>query len=93
MAAREPENAPGGPRLSELLRRLQPEILTEWEQAVRQLPIARDLARLALIDHIPPILDPEGRIVGGVATLIDITDRKRAEEERERLLAELNVAV
>ncbi len=35
-----------------------------------------------------PLRDQAGRITGGVSVIMDITDRKRAEEERERLLAQ-----
>ncbi|MDI3287432.1 ATP-binding protein [Polyangium sp. 15x6] len=37
-----------------------------------------------------PIRDSAGRIVAAVAALVDITDRKRAEEERERLITEID---
>jgi PAS domain S-box-containing protein len=45
------------PRLSELIRAHRQEILATWEQAVRQLPVARNLDRPTLIDHIPSVLD------------------------------------
>ncbi len=35
-----------------------------------------------------PIYDQAGRIAGGIAVTVDITDRKQAEQERERLLAQ-----
>jgi len=36
-----------------------------------------------------PILDQKGHVVGAIESVRDITDRKRMEEERERLLLEL----
>lgn len=36
-----------------------------------------------------PLRDPEGNVVGIVCVATDITDRKKAEQERERLLGEL----
>ena len=36
--------------------------------------------------HASPIRNTRGAIVGGVAVVVDITDRKRAEQEREQLL-------
>src|SRR5258706_14743234 len=43
--------------LSEFIRTWRAEILGSWEVAVRQLPVAGDLERPALIDHIPDLLD------------------------------------
>jgi PAS domain S-box-containing protein len=41
---------------------------------------------------VSPILDAEGKIVGASKIARDITERKRAEEERERLLAAAEAA-
>lgn len=38
-----------------------------------------------------PIMD-EGRVVGGVATMVDITERRKGEEERTQLLAQERAA-
>lgn len=40
-----------------------------------------------------PVRDRRGRIVGAVAVVRDITEKKRADEERERLLAELDATI
>ncbi|MHB1132868.1 MAG: PAS domain S-box protein [Chloroflexota bacterium] len=40
-----------------------------------------------------PLRDPDGQTVGAVVVGRDITDRKRAEEERERLLAQLDASI
>ncbi len=40
-----------------------------------------------------PLFDSDGEIVGAIETLRDITDRKKVEEERERLIAELKEAM
>lgn len=39
-----------------------------------------------------PLSENGGRFAGALATITDITDRKRSEEERERLIAELRDA-
>ncbi len=38
---------------------------------------------------VDPILDPDGMLVGGVATARDITERRKVDEEREKLEAQL----
>lgn len=43
--------------LSSFIRRQQSDILDDWERAVRALPIARELDRPALLDHVPILLD------------------------------------
>lgn len=53
---REKDSAPDG-RFSTFIRDHRAEILSVWEGIVRQLPIARDLDRPALIDHLPNLLD------------------------------------
>jgi PAS domain S-box-containing protein len=45
-----------------------------------------DGSRLTALAHINPIHDDSGNLVGAVNVLIDISDRKRAEKEREELL-------
>lgn len=42
--------------LSTFIRERGDEILRDWENAVRALPVARDLDRPALLDHIPHLL-------------------------------------
>jgi signal transduction histidine kinase len=42
-------------------------ILADWQQAVRQLPAARDLAQPALIDHVPVLLDRIADMVDQIA--------------------------
>src|SRR3712207_403272 len=45
-----------------------------------------DGQRLSALAHANPIHDESGKLLGAVNVLVDITERKRAEEERERLL-------
>jgi PAS domain S-box-containing protein len=45
-----------------------------------------DGSRLTALAHINTIHDDSGKLVGAVNVLIDISDRKRAEKEREELL-------
>ncbi len=40
-----------------------------------------------------PVLDEQGNLLGYRGTNMDITERKRAEEEHERLIAELGEAL
>ena len=47
-----------------------------------------DGQRLSALAHANPIHDESGKLLGAVNVLVDITERKRAEEERERLLAQ-----
>src|SRR5665647_1404809 len=47
----------------------------------------QDGSRIALAASSAPIRDALGRITAAVLVLTDITERKRAEAERERLLA------
>ncbi|MGH7907993.1 MAG: ATP-binding protein, partial [Candidatus Binataceae bacterium] len=44
--------------------------------------------RRTIISNAVPLYDDSGKIRGGVSTFTDITERKQAEMERERLLAE-----
>ena len=48
---------------------------------------AKDGRLLNISLTVSPIMDAQGRIVGASKVARDITDRKRGEEERERLLA------
>ncbi|HZU99164.1 MAG TPA: ATP-binding protein [Planctomycetota bacterium] len=43
--------------VGDFLRRRQTDILRVWEEAVRQLPKARELDRPRLIDHVPELLN------------------------------------
>src|SRR5262245_17160115 len=51
-----------------------------------------DGTRGALISNSAPIRDCGGRIVAGVVSFFDISERKQAEQERERLLESENAA-
>ena len=46
-----------------------------------------DGGRLTVLAHANPILDDSGKLVGAVNVLVDISDRKRAEEAQARLAA------
>ncbi len=74
---------------------------TEAEAAKRPQGIAgqyetfalhRDGRQIPLIVSSRPLFEGE-RFVGTLAAFVDITERKRAEEERERLIAELKEAL
>lgn len=41
---------------------------------------------------VAPLHDPHGRVVGGVAAIVDVTERVRAEADRDRLISDLDAA-
>jgi PAS domain S-box-containing protein len=51
-----------------------------------------DGSRIAVLAHVNPLYDESGKLVGAVNILIDINDRKRAEIEKEELLAKEKAA-
>jgi diguanylate cyclase (GGDEF)-like protein/PAS domain S-box-containing protein len=55
----------------------------------REIVVERpDGGRLTALAHANPIHDGSGKLIGAVNVLVDITERKRAEEELERRVAE-----
>jgi len=56
----------------------------EGAEAIAERP---DGTRIWFTPYPTPLRDGEGRIVGGINMLVDITERKRAEEARARLAA------
>ena len=63
----EPRDPPHTTSLATFIRERADEILREWEAAVRGLPIAQDLDRLALLDHIPHLLEQIADMADDVA--------------------------
>ncbi|RWA84425.1 MAG: PAS domain S-box protein [Mesorhizobium sp.] len=61
--------------------------LTDNEEFSYTLPSG---GRRHLLSSARPIRDPEGGIIGAVQISLDISDRKRAEEQRKLLVNELN---
>ena len=66
------------------LRALRGEVVVGQEEVVRA-PSSGELRRRQV--NASPVKDAEGNIVGAVAIVRDITERKRAEEELRRALA------
>lgn len=63
------------------------------DRAVRGMEAAAerpDGTRVTFIPHPTPLHDDSGRLVGAVNMLVDITDRKRAEEQQALLVRELH---
>jgi diguanylate cyclase (GGDEF)-like protein/PAS domain S-box-containing protein len=55
----------------------------------REIVVERpDGRRLTVLAHANPVHDASGELLGAVNVLVDITERKRAEGELERLVAE-----
>ena len=62
---------------------------TDQEYNEREIVVERpDGRRLTALAHANPIHDDSGALLGAVNVLVDITERKRAEGELERLVAE-----
>lgn len=66
----------GSVRLCDFLRVHQSTIIAEWSERARALPAAKDLSKVALMDHLPDILARITKIVaavhsGATATLAD----------------------
>ena len=59
------------------------------ELADQTMLIAKDGAKIPIDDSFAPIKNDKGSIIGTVLAFRDITERKRAEDERERLVKEL----
>ncbi len=87
----------GMPSLQERIQRIHPEdrdkYISSFETAIREMTGYEVEVRVVLQDgeircirgvgH--PVFNPSGDLVEFVGTTIDVTERKRAEEERERL--------
>jgi PAS domain S-box-containing protein len=87
----------GPPRIEALYERIHPEDLAgvkeALEQGIRKKAMYEYDYRIIhpngairdihLVGH--PVLSPTGELIESVGTVIDITERKRAEQERERL--------
>ncbi len=56
-------------------------------EAIAERP---DGTRVPFLPYPTPLRDENGKIIGGVNMLVDITDRKRAEERQQVLVEELN---
>ena len=87
----------GPPRIEALYERIHPEDLAgvkeALEQGIREKAMYEYDYRIIhpngairdihLVGH--PVVSPTGELIESVGTVVDITERKRAEEERERL--------
>jgi PAS domain S-box-containing protein len=70
------------PEEDDVLARLRRGEKLEHFETIRQ---AKDGRRVNISLTVSPVKDNRGRIIGASKVARDITDRKRAEEERERL--------
>ncbi len=57
------------------------------------LLITRDNNKIPIADSVAPITDPQGQVIGAVLVFQDITQRRQAEQERERLITDLQEAL
>ncbi|MGD9724489.1 MAG: PAS domain S-box protein [Pirellulales bacterium] len=63
-------------------------LTTGEEQNGHEIVIERnDLSRVTVLAHASPLRDSAGRVVGAMNLLVDITDRKRAEDAQALLAA------
>lgn len=53
------------------------------------LMMSKSGTRLIVEDAAAPLIDSEGKLIGAVSLFLDITDRRRAEEQREAFRREL----
>ena len=93
----EPDGTPRPPEQALLMRTLRGEVLRNVGELVRN--VATGELRYREVSSAP-VRDEQGGIIGAVAVVRDVTERKRSEEERERLLdqvqyqaAELNASI
>ncbi|MHB0938504.1 MAG: sensor histidine kinase [Armatimonadota bacterium] len=82
----EPDGTPRRPDQWALPRALRGDVLQNRGELLRHL--ATGELRYREVSSAP-VRDDRGAIIGAVAVIRDATDRKEAEEERERLLAEV----
>ena len=75
--------------VSEILDRIRRGGSVERLETVR---VRKDGSRLDVSVTVSPIRDAEGRVVGASTNARDITEHKRAEQERQRLLEEAQAA-
>jgi PAS domain S-box-containing protein len=77
------------PEEDDVLARLRRGEKLEHFETIRQ---AKDGRRVNISLTVSPVKDNRGRIIGASKVARDITDRKRAEEERERLASRERIA-
>jgi PAS domain S-box-containing protein len=65
-AARTEANA-GGLAVKSFVRRFHTEILAEWKRLARTLPAAKQMDAIALIDHMPELLDQIAELAEAIA--------------------------
>ncbi|HOG45317.1 MAG TPA: ATP-binding protein [Anaerolineae bacterium] len=80
-----PDGRPYAPEEWPVIRALRGEPVSNEEVHI----VRGDGTRGVTLQSAAPIRDDEGRIIAAVTVLTDITERRQAEAERERLLAEL----
>ncbi len=74
----------GKERLKSLMERRRQGIKESFEHKF----LRKNGSPLWVLLSAAPLLDGNGKFIGFLGMLTDITDRKKAEEERERLLDE-----
>jgi len=65
----------------------------EWVERFETMRVRKDGGKLEFSMTISPIKDETGQIVGASCIGQDITERKQAEEERKRMINDLNEAL
>ena len=78
------------PEEDDVLRHIRRGEKVDHYETVRR---AKDGRRVDIALTVSPVVDANGQIIGASKIARDITERKRAEEEREQLLARLEAAL
>ena len=82
----EPDYTPRQLEQAPLIRALHGDVLRSVGELIRNITTGELRYREA---SSAPVRDTQGHIIGAVAIVRDVTERKRAEEERDRLLIEV----
>src|SRR5262245_51476871 len=64
----QPRAFPADRAFSEFIRRCKSEIIADWEREARRAAATKELGRLALIDHVPSLLEAIAEVADKLAS-------------------------